>query len=58
MIRNKYAEQDRRENFFDLPPTDRAAIRERAAERGGACDFYDLPPEDRARAYDWDSDER
>lgn len=55
---NKYQQEDRRENFYDLPPADRARIRERVTERGGAADFYDLPPEDRARAYDWDSDER
>lgn len=55
---NKYQQEDLRENFYDLPPADRARIREKAAERGGADDFYELSPEERGRVFDWDSDER
>lgn len=38
--------------FWDLPPEDRAAIKEAACERNDCVDFYDLPPEERDRAYE------
>ena len=37
--------------FFDLPPEERAAIKDAACKRNGCKNFYDLPPEERDKAY-------
>jgi hypothetical protein len=37
--------------FWDLPPEERAAIKDAACRRNDYVDFYDLPPEERDRAY-------
>ena len=37
--------------FWDLPPEERAAIKDAACRRNDCADFYDLPPEERDRAY-------
>ncbi len=37
--------------FWDLPPEERAAIKEAACKRNSSSNFYDLPPEERDRAY-------